>query len=187
MTEEFDHVLVSDGCVVEEGTRIERSVIGVRSRIGKNVSIRDTVIIGADKFEIAVPSVSIVAEPPVTVIDKVVDKHGTRAAAQAYLEYLYSPAGQKIAAKHYYRPSKPESVDAETMKQFPKIELFTVKEVFGSWREAHEKRSGARQRHRHVDQLAGRSSPDLEPDGRSDGDDSGLGARQPGQAAEPRF
>jgi ABC-type sulfate transport system substrate-binding protein len=86
-----------------------------------------------------VPSVSILAEPPVALVDKNAETNGTTDVAKAYLEYLYSPAGQKIAAKHYYRPSEPKFVDPAVMKQFPELKLFTVKEVFGSWREAQEK------------------------------------------------
>jgi sulfate/thiosulfate transport system substrate-binding protein len=95
--------------------------------------------LGAEKVEMVVPSMSILAEPPVAVVDKNAESNGTAKVAKAYLEYLYSPTGQKIAAKHYYRPSVPESVDFETMKQFPKLELFTVKDVFGSWQQAHDK------------------------------------------------
>ena len=87
---------------------------------------------GADKFEIAVPSVSILAEPPVTLVDKVVDKHGTRALAQAYLEYLYTPEGQEIAAKNFYRPRLSE-IAKKYGKNFAQIKLFTVDEVFGGW------------------------------------------------------
>jgi len=87
---------------------------------------------GADKFEIAVPSVSILAEPPVTLVDKVVDKHGTRALAQAYLEYLYTPEGQEIAAKNFYRPRLVE-IAKKYGKNFAQIKLFTVDEVFGGW------------------------------------------------------
>jgi sulfate/thiosulfate-binding protein len=87
---------------------------------------------GADKFEIAVPSVSILAEPPVTVVDKVVDKHGTRAVAQAYLEYLYTPEGQEIAAKNFYRPRLSE-IAKKYGKNFAQVKLFTVDEVFGGW------------------------------------------------------
>ena len=86
-----------------------------------------------------VPSVSILAEPPVTVLDKNAEANGAKEVATAYLEYLYSPVGQKLAAKHYYRPSKPELVDAAALKQFPKLELFGVNEVFGSWKEAQAK------------------------------------------------
>jgi sulfate transport system substrate-binding protein len=91
--------------------------------------------LGPDKVELVVPSLSILAEPPVTVLDKNADAHGTQAVAIAYLEYLYSPVGQRLAAKHYYRPSKPELVDATVIKQFPQLELFSVNEVFGSWKE----------------------------------------------------
>ena len=87
---------------------------------------------GANKFEIAVPSVSILAEPPVTVVDKVADKRGTRGLAQAYLEYLYSPAGQEIAAKNFYRPRLVE-VEKKYGKNFAQVKLFTVDEVFGGW------------------------------------------------------
>lgn len=92
--------------------------------------------LGSDKFEIVVPSVSILAEPTVSLVDKVVDKRGTRAVAQAYLEYLYSPEGQEIAAKHYYRPTL-ASVGAKYTKQFPKVSLFTIDQVFGGWQKAN--------------------------------------------------
>ncbi len=88
-----------------------------------------------DDFEIVVPSVSILAEPTVSVVDKVVDKRGTREVAQAYLEYLYSPEGQEIAAKHFYRPSDPE-VLAKYQHQYPKLDLFTIDEAFGGWTKA---------------------------------------------------
>jgi sulfate/thiosulfate transport system substrate-binding protein len=93
--------------------------------------------LGPDKFEIVVPSVSILAEPPVTIVDKVVDKRGTRKVAQAYLEYLYSEAGQDIAGKHYYRP-RLEKVAAKYAKQFPKVNLFTIDDVFGGWQKAQK-------------------------------------------------
>ncbi len=93
--------------------------------------------IGTGKFEIIVPSVSILAEPPVAIVDKVVDRHGTRKVAQAYLEFLYSPTGQEIAAKHFYRPSLPE-VAEKYATQFPKVELFTVDDVFGGWEKAQK-------------------------------------------------
>jgi sulfate transport system substrate-binding protein len=93
--------------------------------------------LGKDKFEIIIPSVSILAEPPVTVIDKVVDKRSTRAVAQAYLEYLYTEEGQKLAAKNYYRPRQ-AAVAAEYAGQFPAVPLFTVDEVFGGWQKAQQ-------------------------------------------------
>lgn len=94
--------------------------------------------LGADKFEAVVPSISIVAENPVTIVDKVVDKRGTRALAQAYLEYLYSPAAQEIVARHNFRPRHPEV--AERHKQrFATLKLFTVQEVFGGWKQAQKR------------------------------------------------
>ena len=92
---------------------------------------------GADKFEIVYPPISILAEPPVSVVDKVVDKRGTRAVAQAYLEYLYSTEGQTIAARNFYRPRDP-AVSAAYAKQFPKLDLFTIDEVFGGWAKAQQ-------------------------------------------------
>ena len=88
--------------------------------------------LGEGKVEIVEPSVSILAEPPVAVVDKVVDRRGTRAAAEAYLRFLYTPAGQELAAKHYFRPRAPE-VAARYAERFPTIELFTVDQVFGGW------------------------------------------------------
>jgi sulfate/thiosulfate transport system substrate-binding protein len=90
---------------------------------------------GADKFDIVYPPTSILAEPPVAVVDKVVDKRGTRAAAQAYLEYLYTPEGQEIAARNFYRPID-DKVAAKYTKVFPKVSLFTIDEVFGGWAKA---------------------------------------------------
>jgi sulfate transport system substrate-binding protein len=93
--------------------------------------------LGKDKLDIVYPSVSILAEPPVTVVDKVVDKKGTRAVAQAYLEYLYTPDGQEIVAKNFYRP-RLESIAAKHAARFPKIKLFTIDEVFGGWGKAQK-------------------------------------------------
>jgi sulfate/thiosulfate transport system substrate-binding protein len=93
--------------------------------------------LGPDKFEIIVPSISILAEPPVTVVDKVVDKRGTRAVAQAYLEYLYSPEGQDIAGQNYYRPTDPK-VAEKYAKSFPKVNLFKIDDVFGGWAKAQK-------------------------------------------------
>ncbi|MFY9480235.1 MAG: sulfate ABC transporter substrate-binding protein [Aquabacterium sp.] len=92
---------------------------------------------GANKFDIVYPPVSILAEPPVAVVDKVVDKRGTRKEAQAYLEYLYSPEGQDIAGKNFYRPMDAKAA-AKYAKQFPKINLFTIDDVFGGWTKAQK-------------------------------------------------
>ncbi|CAM4093372.1 MULTISPECIES: sulfate ABC transporter substrate-binding protein [Aeromonas] len=91
-----------------------------------------------DKFELVVPSVSILAEPPVAVVDKVAKKHGTEAVAKAYLEYLYSDEGQRIIAKYHYRPSNP-AILKETAAQFPQLTLFTVKDLEGDWDKAQKK------------------------------------------------
>ena len=91
--------------------------------------------LGAEKIEIVVPSFSILAEPPVSIVDKVVDKHGTRKVAQAYLEYLYTPEGQDIVARHFYRPRLDAAV-AKYARQFPRINLFTIDAVFGGWQKA---------------------------------------------------
>ncbi len=93
--------------------------------------------LGQDKFDIVVPSVSILCEPTVSIVDKVVDKRGTRAVAQAYLEYLYSPEGQEIAAKRYYRP-RSEAVAKKYSSQFPKVKLFTLVEIIGDWQKAQK-------------------------------------------------
>jgi len=95
---------------------------------------------GADKFEIVVPSLSILAEPPVSVVDKVVDKRGTRKVAQAYLEYLYTKEGQDIIGKHHYRPTDPE-VAAKYASKFPKVELVTIQD-FGGWAKAQPEHFG---------------------------------------------
>lgn len=91
------------------------------------------------KLEIVVPSTSILAEPPVAVVDKVVDRKGTRALAEAYLHYLYSPEGQEIAAKWPYRPRDPQ-VAARYANAFAKVKLFTIDEAFGGWQAAQKTR-----------------------------------------------
>jgi sulfate/thiosulfate transport system substrate-binding protein len=95
--------------------------------------------LGKDKFEIIVPSVSILAEPPVALVKENADRKGTTVVAQAYLDYLYSPAGQQIAAANYYRPNKPELVTNKAdLNRFPKVKLFTIDEVFGGWQKAQK-------------------------------------------------
>jgi len=94
--------------------------------------------LGPEKVEIVVPPRSIVAEPPVAVVDTVVDAHGTRKLAEAYLQFLYSPEGQEIAARNFYRPRLVD-VAAKYAAQFPKLDLFTFDQKFGTWREAQKK------------------------------------------------
>ena len=91
--------------------------------------------LGPGKFEIVAPTLSVLAEPPVAVVDRVAGKHGTKDVARAYLEHLYSEAGQEIAAQHFYRP-RLASVASKYQSQFPKLTLFTVDEVFGGWKKA---------------------------------------------------
>ncbi|RZJ10944.1 MAG: sulfate ABC transporter substrate-binding protein [Rubrivivax sp.] len=93
--------------------------------------------LGPEKFEIVTPSLSILAEPPVAIVDKVVDKRGTRKQAQAYLEYLYSAEGQEIAAQNYYRP-RDGKVLAKYAKTFSPVTLFTLEELFGDWRKVQK-------------------------------------------------
>jgi sulfate/thiosulfate transport system substrate-binding protein len=93
---------------------------------------------GADKFEIVNPSSSILAEPPVAVVDKYVDAHGTRAVAEAYLKFLYTDAGQEIAAKWFYRPRNAQIL-AKYKSQFPDIQLFTLGDVAGAWKDVQPK------------------------------------------------
>ncbi|MCR2806234.1 sulfate ABC transporter substrate-binding protein [Paenibacillus soyae] len=94
--------------------------------------------LGPDEFDIVYPSLSILAEPPVAVVDKVVDKRGTREVAEAYLQYLYSEEGQRIAGKNYYRPTN-ETIAAEFKDQFPELELLQIDKDFGGWTEAQTK------------------------------------------------
>ena len=91
---------------------------------------------GADKYEIVVPSISILAEPSVAVVEQNVKERGTEKVAQGYLEYLYSAEGQRVIAKHFYRPSKPEFADKADLARFSKIPLFKLSDVFGSWKQA---------------------------------------------------
>jgi sulfate/thiosulfate transport system substrate-binding protein len=99
--------------------------------------------LGPDKFEIVVPSISTLAEPTVALVDANVDKKGTRDAAQAYLEYLYSPVGQRIAAKNYYRPVRPELADPQDAARFPEVTLITIDDpLFGGWGRAQPEHFG---------------------------------------------
>lgn len=103
----------------------------------ENEALLATQQLGKGQFEIVVPSESILAEPPVSVIDKYADAHGTREVATAYLEQLYSDEAQRLAGKHYYRPTNPK-IAKEFADQFPDVELFTVDDVFGGWTKAQE-------------------------------------------------
>lgn len=138
VTELFKHTPVLDtGARGSTTTFVERE-IGDVLLAWENEALLSVKELGPDKFDIVYPSMSILAEPPVAVVDKNVDKKGTREAAEAYLEYLYSEEGQKIAADNYYRPTL-ESVAAQYKDEFPEIELFTLGDVFGTWKETQEK------------------------------------------------
>jgi sulfate/thiosulfate-binding protein len=93
---------------------------------------------GEDKFDIVVPSISILAEPPVALVDGNVDAKGTRKVAQAYLDFLYTPAAQAVMVQHFYRPSRPETVPKAALDVLPQIKLFTIQDVFGGWAQAQK-------------------------------------------------
>jgi sulfate transport system substrate-binding protein len=103
----------------------------------ENEAILASKELGRGKFQIVAPPLSILAEPPVAVVDKNARKHGTVSVAKAYVQYLYSPQGQNLAAQNYYRP-RSASIRAKYAKQFPKVKLFTLNSLFGSWRKAQK-------------------------------------------------
>jgi sulfate/thiosulfate-binding protein len=141
--QEFVKNLFKNVPVLDTGARgstttfVERG-IGDVLLAWENEAILSVKELGPDKFDIVYPSVSILAEPPVAVVDKVVDKRGTREVAEAYLQYLYTEEGQTIAAENYYRPTL-DSVKEKFKDNFPNVELFTLKDVFGTWEETQEK------------------------------------------------
>ncbi|MBX3491655.1 MAG: sulfate ABC transporter substrate-binding protein [Parvibaculum sp.] len=94
------------------------------------------------QFEIVVPSISILAEPPVALVDKNADRKGSRKVAEAYLNYLYSPEGQRLAARHYYRPRDAQHAAAEDIARFPEVKLFTIDDKFGGWAKAQPEHFG---------------------------------------------
>ena len=137
VTQLFKNVPVLDtGARGSTNTFVQRG-IGDVLLAWENEAFLSVEELGPDKFEIVVPSFSILAEPPVAVVDKVVDKKGTRAVAQAYLEFLYSPEGQAIAAKHYYRP-RDKAALAKAPVKFPELKLVTIDEAFGGWANAQK-------------------------------------------------
>ncbi|HCU24846.1 MAG TPA: hypothetical protein DF383_07500 [Deltaproteobacteria bacterium] len=139
---EFVAQLYKNVPVLDSGARaatttfVERG-IGDVAISWENEALMSARELGKDKFDIVYPSLSILAEPPVAIVDKVVDKHGTRKLAQAYLEFLYSPEGQEIIAEHDYRPRDP-AVFSRHEAQFPKLNLVTVDELFGGWQKAQK-------------------------------------------------
>ena len=137
---EFITKLYKNVPVLDSGARGATTTF-VERKIGdvlvtwENEAILSVNEFGKDNLELVIPSVSVLTEPPVTIVDKNVDKHGTRAVAEAYLQYLYTPEGQNIVAKHYYRP-RDKAVAEKYKAQFPEINLFTVDELFGGWSKA---------------------------------------------------
>jgi sulfate/thiosulfate transport system substrate-binding protein len=137
---EFVRALYRNVPVLDSGARgatttfVERG-IGDVLLAWENEAVLAVERLGKGRLEIVVPRASILAEPPVAVVDRNVDRHGTRAVAQAYLEFLYSPEGQELAARNFYRPRDP-AVAARHAARFPAVELFTVDAVFGGWQKA---------------------------------------------------
>jgi sulfate transport system substrate-binding protein len=104
----------------------------------ENCALMEAKEVDLEQFDIVVPPASILVEPAIAVLDKMVEKHKNRDLADAYVEYLYSPEGQRLFAKYYYRPVAPELLDAKQLPQFPKINLSSVKDMFGSWDKARK-------------------------------------------------
>lgn len=138
IAELYKHVPVLDSGARGATTTFAQRGIGDVLLAWENEAFLSVNQLGADKFDIVVPPISILAEPPVTVVDKVVDKRGSRKVAEAYLKYLYSPEAQKLAARHFYRPVYPDSADPADIARFAKSKLFTIDEVFGGWQKAQK-------------------------------------------------
>jgi sulfate transport system substrate-binding protein len=137
----FKHVPVLDSGARGSTTTFVQRGIGDVLLAWENEAFLAVKELGPDQFDIVVPSLSILAEPPVAVVDKVVDAHGTRKVAEAYLNYLYTPEGQEIAAKNFYRPTDPK-VAAAHEKDFPKVNLITIDDTFGGWAKAQPEHFG---------------------------------------------
>lgn len=136
VAELYKHVPVLDSGARGATTTFGQRGIGDVLLAWENEAFLSVNELGKDKVEIVVPSVSILAEPPVAVVDKIVDKHGTRKVAEAYLQFLYTKEGQALAAKNYYRPRTTDGIDQADLARFPKIDLFTIDAVFGGWTKA---------------------------------------------------
>ncbi len=141
VTQLFKHVPVLDTGARGATTTFVQRGLGDVLLAWENEAYLSLEELGPDNFDIVTPSISIKAEPPVALVDGNVDAKGTRKVAEAYLQYLYSDVGQKLAAKHYYRPFKPEAADPEDIKRFADVKLVTIDE-FGGWKEAQPKYFG---------------------------------------------
>jgi sulfate/thiosulfate-binding protein len=141
VTDLFKHVPVLDTGARGSTTTFVQRGLGDVLIAWENEAYLSLEELGPDKFDIVTPTISIKAEPPVALVDGNVDTKGTRKVAEAYLQYLYSDVGQKIAAKHFYRPFKPEVADPNDIKRFADVRLVTIDE-FGGWKEAQPKYFG---------------------------------------------
>ena len=135
VTQLFKHVPVLDSGARGATTTFTERGIGDVLLAWENEAILAIKELGPDKFEVVTPSISILAEPPVTWVDRVVNRRGTAVVAKAYLDYLYTDEGQEIAAKHYYRPRN-QAIAQKYASQFPNVALVTIDEVFGGWAKA---------------------------------------------------
>ncbi len=138
----FVHLLYKNVPVLDSGARgatttFTRRGIGDVLITWENEAFLAAKELGKDQFEIIAPSISVLAEPPVAVVQKTAMKHGTEKVARAYLEFLYTPLGQKIAVSHFYRPRDKSALSSATVK-FPAITFFTINELFGGWKKAHQ-------------------------------------------------
>ncbi|MEI7899235.1 MAG: sulfate ABC transporter substrate-binding protein [bacterium] len=134
----YRHVPVLDSGARGAATTFVQRGIGDVLLAWENEAFLAANELGKDNLEIVVPPVSILAEPAVAVVDKVVDRRGSRAVAEAYLQHLYSPEGQRLAARHYYRPRIPEHADAADTARFPALKLITIDEGFGGWQKVQK-------------------------------------------------
>ncbi|WP_276118035.1 sulfate ABC transporter substrate-binding protein [Pararhizobium qamdonense] len=141
VTDLFKHVPVLDTGARGSTTTFVQRGLGDVLIAWENEAYLSLEELGPDKFDIVTPTISIKAEPPVALVDGNVDTKGTRKVAEAYLQYLYSDVGQKIAAKHFYRPFKPEVADPNDIKRFADVKLVTIDD-FGGWKEAQPKYFG---------------------------------------------
>ncbi|WP_342641629.1 sulfate ABC transporter substrate-binding protein [Rhodoligotrophos ferricapiens] len=139
----FSHVPVLDTGARGSTTTFVQRGIGDVLLAWENEAFLAIEELGPDEFEIVIPSISILAEPPVAVVTGNTEKKGTTAVASAYLDYLYSPEGQTIAARHHYRPVNREAVDPQLLKQFADVKLVTINDRFGGWDQVQDKHFGS--------------------------------------------